>query len=111
MAGAAAGWADVDVSEYESRSTLSSPLEQERTRREIDQERAAEALRAAREAQRLARKRTEEDEARAARPYGERLLEARCTVCHAAANYETKRHTRLGWWLVVLRMCYVPPYF
>ena len=96
--------ADVDVSEYESKSALSSLRDQRRIQREIAQEQAAELWRADEAAKRQARQRTEEESARAARPYGERLLEARCTVCHGAENYRGTRHGTLGWWLVVLRI-------
>ncbi len=40
-------------------------------------------------------------------PYPVRLTQTRCTTCHVAQNYESQRHNRLGWEIVILRMYYL----
>ncbi len=39
-----------------------------------------------------------------ARPYPERLVEARCTRCYGPENYLSESHTWIGWQAVALRM-------
>jgi hypothetical protein len=42
--------------------------------------------------------------ARAARPPGERLLEARCLSCHDRPQIDAQPHGAVMWWATVLRM-------
>lgn len=103
---AAPSWADVDVSEYQTRQSVRSNKERktlqadfERQRREeTERERAIREL----ESRRLA----EEQARREARPYPVKLTEARCTLCHTAGNFENTGHAWPGWVAVVLRMKY-----
>lgn len=91
--------------EYAATETVKSAQILERRKREIEAElraesRRAEEERAAEEARRLAR-----EAELAARPYGVRLLEARCeTVCHGLDRLAQARHGWLGWQAVILRM-------
>lgn len=99
--------ADIDESAYRAGGAVSSERERKLLQREFAAQRAAEERQAeaesaaARQAAAAARARE------AARPYGERLTEQRCTVCHPAGNYAAKRHTRLYWRLVVARMVWI----
>jgi len=94
--------ADIDPAEYErNTSIISFGVERERLK-EAEVERERERL----EAEAEARRQVEEKARLEARPYPAKLLEARCTGCHAATHYENKNHAWLGWWLVVLRMEY-----
>lgn len=77
------------------RRRLAERLEAER-RREAERE-AARLTAAAAEA---ARREAEQ----AARPPGERLVEARCSACHAPAVLDLALRGRLGWRLTVERM-------
>ncbi len=98
------GLADVDPADYELKTAVHS--EKERKKLEAvfaaDRARAAELQRqdVEREQHRLA----EENAAWKALPASVRLIQAHCTVCHAADNYMNQRHNRIGWELVVLRM-------
>lgn len=91
--------------EYQSGSRRLSPAERAREAQRIEQEREREAQR---ERERLAQEeqaRREREAALAARPLGVRLVEARCSVCHPAADYfDSRGRTYIGWWLTVLRM-------
>lgn len=79
----------------EQRAQEAERLRQEREQAEArEREREAQAEQARREAQaRLA-----------ARPLGERLVEARCNVCHGPDALREHRYGWLGWWAVLLRM-------
>lgn len=97
-------WADIDISEYETKSSLKNPRTQKRYLDQIATEKAEEERR---EAELLAAEKQAEAARRLAdeaRPWPERLTEMRCTACHIAKHYSRKRHTRMGWWLVILRM-------
>lgn len=99
-----AAWADIDISEYETKSSLKNPRTQKRYLDQIATEKAEEARR---EADLLAAEKQAEAARRMAdeaRPWPERLTEMRCTACHVAGHYTQNGHTLLGWWLVVLRM-------
>jgi hypothetical protein len=99
---------EMEDREYESTEAAMPKREIARRQREIeaemlDESRRAEAARAAEETARLARAAE-----LAARPYGIRLLEARCdTVCHGVDRFEQTRHSWLGWQAVILRMQYL----
>lgn len=96
---------EMEDREYESAEAAKPAKVLERRKREIEAELQAEArreeeARAAEEAARLAR-----EAELAARPYGVRLLEARCeTVCHGLDRFAHTRHGWLGWQAVILRM-------
>jgi hypothetical protein len=77
------------------RRRLAEQLEAERRR-----EAHNEALRAAAAASEAARREAE----LAARPPGERLVEARCSGCHTLAVVDLASHGSLGWRLVIERM-------
>lgn len=102
---AASASGEMEDREYESTETARPAQVLERRKREIEAELQAEArreeeARAAEEAARLAR-----EAGLAARPYGVRLLEARCeTVCHGHDRFAHARHGWLGWQAVILRM-------
>ncbi|OGS99570.1 MAG: hypothetical protein A3F73_02985 [Gallionellales bacterium RIFCSPLOWO2_12_FULL_59_22] len=106
LAWAGTAHADIDTSEYELKSSIRSEKEREQFRAQLEKSRVEEVERERAQAEAEARRHAEEMERLAARPYPVRLLEARCTVCHAATNYENQNHTWLGWWLVVSRMEY-----
>lgn len=97
--------AEMEDREYESAEAVKPAHVLERRTREIEAasraaDARAEAARAAEETARLARE-TE----LAARPYGVRLLEARCdTECHGLDRFAHTRHGWLGWQAVILRM-------
>jgi hypothetical protein len=99
--------ADIDPSAYEARGAVASERERATLERQFVREKAAEAQRAAELAE-AERRASELAAAReAARPYAERLTGRRCTVCHPATNYSARRHTGIGWTLVVKRMVYL----
>jgi hypothetical protein len=98
--------ADVDVSEYRASGAVRSQRESARLKQEFEQRRAEEAAKARQAEAESARRLAEEAARRAARPWPVRLTEARCTLCHAAANYEATSHALPGWIAVILRMRY-----
>lgn len=98
--------ADVDVSEYQTRTAPGSEKEQARLKARIEEEAKLEAERARREAEEEAKRVAAERARREARPYPVTLTERRCTLCHTADNYTQNRHTWLAWQAVVLRMQY-----
>ncbi|HEY0837158.1 MAG TPA: hypothetical protein VGE72_24820 [Azospirillum sp.] len=96
--------AEMDAGQYEVREAVRSDAERAAIERQIAVERAREQARLAEEEARARedeRQRREEEERR---PFPERLLAARCTACHASAYFDGKRHGRLGWQAVILRM-------
>lgn len=103
---ASAIYADIDPSEYELKSSIRSEKERERFRLQLEKSRAEEVEHERAQAEIEARQQAEEKERLAARPYPVKLLEARCTKCHAATHYENQNHTWLGWLLVAVRMEY-----
>jgi hypothetical protein len=96
----------VDVSEYSATGAVRSERERARLQREFEQRQAEEEERSRQAAAEAARRLAEEEARRAARPWPVRLTEARCTLCHAAANYEGAAHALPGWIAVLLRMRY-----
>jgi hypothetical protein len=78
-----------------TRKRLDAELASER-QREADRTARQEAARRAEEARRAA--------LLAARPLGERLLDARCTACHTLGVLEGREHGALGWRWTVERM-------
>ncbi len=69
--------------------------EREEERRRLAQQEHEARLRQEAERQRLA-----------ARPLGERLVEARCSSCHPLEQVVAARHSRPGWHLTMARMHY-----
>lgn len=100
----APSWADVDVSEYQTRQSVRSEREREALQAAFERQRRAEAAREQRVQEQESRRLAEEQARREARPYPVKLTEARCTLCHAAQNYEYSAHAWPGWAVVVLRM-------
>lgn len=97
--------AEMSGDDYASESVIRSEAERAELRARIEaarQHEAEAALRREREqaaalAERLARE-------EATRSPGERLVLQHCTACHARDFLSTERRSRLGWWLIVLRM-------
>lgn len=106
LAAAARLQADVDVSEYRASGAVRSARESARLKQEFERRRTEEETKARQAEAESARRSAEEEARRAARPWPVRLTEARCTLCHAAANYEDIRHALPGWLAVLLRMRY-----
>lgn len=112
LVGALAGFslpvcADIDVAEYETRGAVRSERERQRMQREFETQRQQEQQRSRLEDEERARLAAAEAVRLAARPYPQRLTESRCTVCHAATNFQQQAHTWPGWLAVVLRMKYL----
>jgi hypothetical protein len=99
--------ADIDNSAYDAGGAVRDPRERTRLERQLRQDVEADRRRAAAEAKRVEHLRQEAIAQNAARPYPERLTEQHCTLCHTAENYTAKRHTWLGWRLVVARMVWL----
>lgn len=94
----------MSAEEYQAGSRRLSPAERAREMQRIEEERE-------REAQRERERRKQEQAAQqaraaalAARPFGVRLVEARCGVCHPPDYVESRGRTYIGWWVTVLRM-------
>ena len=96
--------ADIDPAEYEVKTAVRSAKERKQMEVDfqVDKQREAELQRQedARETLRLAAEQAAWD----AQPYPLRLTRMRCAVCHGADLYESQRHNRIGWQLVVWRM-------
>lgn len=99
-------WADVDVSEYQTRQSVRSDKEREALQADFERQRREEEAHAHAARREEARRQAEEQARREARPYPVKLTEARCTLCHSPLNFETSRHAWPGWAAVVLRMKY-----
>ena len=96
--------ADIDVTEYQTARSVKTERERQQLQERFESERQQEMARQA-EAQARERHRFEEAQARlAARPWPERLTEAKCSKCHTDQNYQRAAHALPGWWGVVLRM-------
>lgn len=96
--------AEMDASEYQVEQLIGSSGERARIKGEIAREIDREAELARRVELERERQRAEAAAAEARRPYPERLLQARCTLCHPPGNYLNQYHTLLGWHLVIARM-------
>lgn len=104
LCGSAPARAEMCAGEYQSGARRLSKQERAREEaRRAEERETAQALertrRAADAAERLALA-----QRRAALPIGARLVEDRCTACHAAATLAAERRGWLGWWAVVVRM-------
>jgi mono/diheme cytochrome c family protein len=91
--------------DYASETVIRSEAERIELRARIEaarqREAAAAELRAREQASALADRLAREE---AARSPGERLVLQHCTSCHAQDFLNAERRSRLGWWLIVLRM-------
>jgi len=101
---AGAARAEPDAADYKVDPVIPAGRSREQLRTEIAREREQEARQAQREAEQEAQQRAQAEAEEARRPYPQRLLQARCTLCHPADNFLNHRHTAIGWHLVILRM-------
>jgi hypothetical protein len=99
--------ADIDDSSYDTHSESVSAAARQAMDARLAQERQREEERERREREAEAREEAARQAALAARPYPVRLLEQRCTACHASTHYMEQSHTLPGWWFVVVRMKYL----
>jgi hypothetical protein len=102
--GGGAAQAEPDAADYQVERTVPAGRAREQLEADIARDVEQEARRAQHEAAQQALQRAQADAEEARRPYPQRLLQARCTLCHSADNYLNRRHTLLGWHLVILRM-------
>ncbi len=98
--------ADIDVAEYQTSRSVQSEDERRALQQNFETERRREAEREAALRAAAERELADAQARQAARPWPERLTQARCTHCHADQNYLRIRHALPGWWLVILRMRY-----
>ena len=98
------GFADIDPAEYQLKSSVGSDNERQRLQAEFEADKQREAQLQTLELESASQRRTAAKAAFEALPYPVRLTRTRCTVCHAADNYVSQRHNRIGWELVILRM-------
>lgn len=101
---AAMAHADIEDGAYDAASKRVSPAARQAMDARLAQERQREQERERIEAEAEAQRVAAEREAWEALPYPVRLTQTRCTLCHVAQNYESQRHNRLGWEIVILRM-------
>ena len=99
--------ADIDPDELKAHTSLKDRGAQKKVLRQIENDKAAEARRAAEDAEAARRAEEERQRAEAARPWPVRLTEQRCTLCHPAINITRNAHALPGWWAVALRMKYI----
>lgn len=104
LAASAASRAEMSGDEYRSPTVITNPAERQHMAEQLERERAQAAEREARQAAERAAAAEAERRLMLARPPGERLLEARCSSCHRPEVVAGKRHTALGWRVVVERM-------
>ncbi len=101
---AAQACAEMDAADYQINDVIESGVARDRVKAEIARDIDRQAQQAQRQAEDEARRHAAAQAEAARRPYAERLLQARCTVCHPADNYLHQRHTSFGWHLVIGRM-------
>lgn len=102
------GHADIDDREYEVNKAVRSAQERQRIEHEFRAAREREAVQERAEAEAEARRLAAERAAWEALPFPVRLTHTRCTTsCHTEENYVGRRHNRIGWELVILRMQYL----
>jgi hypothetical protein len=104
---AAMAHADIEDGAYDAASKRVSPAARQAMDARLAQERQREQERERIEAEAEAQRAAAERAAWEALPYPVRLTQTRCTTCHVAQNYESQRHNRLGWEIVILRMYYL----
>lgn len=96
--------AEPDAADYKIEPVIPAGWAREQLKAEIARDIELEARQARREAEQDAQARAQAEAEEARRPYPQRLLQARCTLCHPADNYLAQHHTLIGWHLVILRM-------
>jgi mono/diheme cytochrome c family protein len=96
----------MSAAEYETGARRLAPAERAQELQRLEQERQREAERERERLAKEAQARQAREAALAARPLGQRLVEARCGACHPAdrSYFATRGRTTLGWWVTVLRM-------
>ncbi len=99
--------AEMDDRSYTPHRSSSPQGEMERVRRQIDEEKAIDARRAAESARAEEEAERRLAAANSARPRGERLLELRCRSCHGPENFDNARFGWIGWHATILRMRFV----
>ena len=96
--------AEMAGDDYRSPTVLSSPQERARVADELEAERRRMALEAEQQqkahASMIERRRLQDE----LRPVGERLLDAKCTGCHALNTVTSQSKSALGWRWTVERM-------
>ena len=98
------GFADIDPAEYQLKSSVRSEIERQQLQAEFEADKQRQVQLQRQEEESAAQRQAAEKAAFEALPYPVRLTRTRCTVCHAADNYVSQRHNRIGWELVILRM-------
>lgn len=96
--------AELDAEAYETEAGALTEAERAAMRARLAAEIAAEQARAEEARLAAAREAARIEAERAARPLGERLLEARCLTCHDAGQIDRIAQGSLGWTATVLRM-------
>jgi mono/diheme cytochrome c family protein len=96
--------AEMAGDEYQTEAGGLSPEEREAARRSLADQIAAERARAEAAAARARQEKARLAAMRAARPEGERLIEARCQSCHDRRQIDAARFGPIGWNATILRM-------
>lgn len=99
--------AEMDDRSYAPRRSSPPQDETERVRRQIDEEKAMDARKAAEKAREEEEAERRLAAANEARPRGERLLETHCRTCHGPENFDNVRFGWIGWHVTILRMRFV----
>ena len=94
----------MDAADYKFDEVIPPGQVRDKVKAEIARDIDRQAQQAQRQAEDEARRDAAAQAEAARRPCAERLLQARCTVCHAADNYLHQRHTSFGWHVVIGRM-------
>jgi hypothetical protein len=96
--------AEMTGDDYRSQAAPPAASTRQRLEAELESARQREAEQAARRAAERKAEQARLAAVQAARPPGERLLEARCTACHTLAVVDGRRQGALGWRWTVERM-------
>lgn len=96
--------AEMAGEDYQTEAGSLSPEEREAARQRLARQIAAERARAEAAAQKAEAEAEALAAARAARPPGEQLVEARCLTCHDRRQIDAAEFGPLGWTITVLRM-------
>lgn len=99
-----AAHAEMSGDDYRSPTVLSSPQERARVAEELEADRERMAREAERQQEAYAKWLEVERQREQQRPLGERLIDARCTSCHALDVVSAQRMSGLGWRWTVERM-------
>ncbi len=99
--------ADIDPAEYQLPSSVRTEQERKRLEAEFSTDKLKEAQLQRLEEVQAAQKQAADKAAWDALPYPVKLTQTRCTSCHVAKTFESQRHNRVGWELLILRMQYL----